>query len=114
MLKLSNVLRGILAAAEADSWTRIRVWYELGGILDRQSRYDEAMAAFLEAKALLRPAAGPSAGALQLVHERVKEMEATITPEVLKRWFDQGAALQPPHRIALLCGHPRSGTTLLK
>src|SRR5262249_5880433 len=27
---------------------------------------------------------------------------------------DQGAVLQPPHRIALLCGHPRSGTTLLE
>ncbi len=107
-------LRGILTSTETDPWTRARVWYELGGILDRQSRFDEAMAAFLEAKALLRPAAAPSTGALQLVHERVKEMEATITPEVLKRWFEQGATLQPPHRIALLCGHPRSGTTLLE
>jgi hypothetical protein len=41
-------------------------------------------------------------------------MEATITREILKRWFDHGTALQPAYRIALLCGHPRSGTTLLE
>jgi len=107
-------LRSIVARGDVDSWIRVRTWYELGGILDRQSRYDHAMEAFLEAKAILRPAAGPSTNALRMVHERVREMEATITPEVLKVWVDQGAELQPAYRIALLCGHPRSGTTLLE
>src|SRR5262245_21035746 len=41
--------RVVLAATSCDSQTRIRAWYELGGILDRQGRFDEAMEAFLEA-----------------------------------------------------------------
>jgi hypothetical protein len=32
----------------------------------------------------------------------------------LERWFDSREALQPPRRLAVLCGHPRSGTTLLE
>ena len=46
-----QILRPILATAEQQ--VRIRGYYELGAILDRQGRYDEAMAAFLEAKAIL-------------------------------------------------------------
>ena len=33
---------------------------------------------------------------------------------MLQRWFDFRPALQPPHRLSLLCGHARSGTTLLE
>ena len=43
-----KVLRPILTTAERE--VRIRGYYELGAILDRQARYDEAMAAFLEAE----------------------------------------------------------------
>ena len=42
------------------------------------------------------------------------ETEKMISAEVLHRWFDSGGQLQPPRRFALLCGHPRSGTTLLE
>jgi hypothetical protein len=41
-------------------------------------------------------------------------MEANVSAEMLKRWYDNGAALAPPRRLALLCGHARSGTTLLE
>ncbi len=41
--------------------------YELGGILDRQGRYDEAMTAFLEAKALLQPLAARHAAELKII-----------------------------------------------
>jgi tetratricopeptide (TPR) repeat protein len=92
----------------------IRVYYELGAILDRQGRYDEAMSAFLEAKALLRPGAVPFAANLPTLRARQKEMMANISAEMLQRWFDFGRTLQLPHRLALLCGHPRSGTTLLE
>src|SRR5271154_4788872 len=75
----------------------IRAWYELGAILDRQGRYDEAMSAFLAAKALLRPDAAPFATALQTIRARLKVMEADISAEMLQRWFDFGRTLQPPH-----------------
>lgn len=110
-----KILRPVLARTDADSWsTRIRGWYELGAILDRQARYDEAMAAFVTAKELFRPHAERYAASQQSVHAHLREAAASITADVLQRWFDAGEMLQPPRRLALLCGHPRSGTTLLE
>ncbi|HWW01423.1 MAG TPA: sulfotransferase [Candidatus Acidoferrum sp.] len=110
-----RVVRPLLSKTTPDTWsTRIRGWYELGAILDRQGRYDEAMTAFLEAKAMIRPNAANYLASQRLVHLRLKEAEANITADVLRRWFDSGAESPPPRRLALLCGHPRSGTTLLE
>lgn len=107
-------IRALLAKSLPEAPTRTRAWYELGNILDRQGRYDEAMAACLEAKALLRPAAATPLKILQGIQARVQEMEATITSSVLERWFAAQEALPPARRLAVLCGHPRSGTTLLE
>jgi tetratricopeptide (TPR) repeat protein len=108
-------VRPLLADSSPETWsTRIRGWYELGAILDRQERYDEAMAAFLEAKALIRPNATRFLASQESVHLQLKEAAADITSDVLGRWFEAGSSLQPSRRFALLCGHPRSGTTLLE
>src|SRR5207244_1402968 len=48
------------------------------------------------------------------MQNRAREMDQTITAEVLGRWRADGEKLNPARRIALLCGHPRSGTTLLE
>src|SRR5438876_1484157 len=106
--------RELLENASCDTRTRIRAWYELGGILDRQGRFDEAMSAFLEAKALQRPASTRAATILQGIQARVKEQEETISASVLERWSQAGTGASPPRRLAILCGHPRSGTTLLE
>ncbi len=100
--------------ANADRLLRVRALYELGGILDRQGRYDEAMTAFLEAKAILKPDATPFAVSLQTVHGRLQALAQAFNPEIFQRWLDFGLQLQPAHRLALLGGHPRSGTTLLE
>lgn len=107
-------VRVLLGSSEGDPWLRARAWYELGGILDRQSLYDQAMAAFLEAKALLRPTAASPLKILQSNQARVREMEGTISADVLERWHQAGDALKPSRRLAILLGHPRSGTTLLE
>jgi len=107
-------LRLFLSQSVVDVESRARGWYELGGILDVQKRYDEAMAAFLEAKKLLRPFAGHEIAQLQRVQTKLLETEKMISADILHRWFDFGAQLQPERRFALLCGHPRSGTTLLE
>lgn len=108
------LLRELVANTTAGVSLRVRGLYELAGILDSEGRYDEAMAALLEAKAMLRPHAGPYAATLQHMQNRAKEMESSITTAVLDRWRADAAKLQPARRIALLCGHPRSGTTLLE
>jgi len=107
-------LRRFLSQPGLDAESRARGWYELGCILDVQKRYDEAMAGFLEAKKLLRPFAGRELAQLQHGQTKLLEMLQMISADVLHRWFDFGAQLQPARRLALLCGHPRSGTTLLE
>ncbi|MBI2928112.1 MAG: sulfotransferase [Verrucomicrobia bacterium] len=107
-------LRALLTRQLGEDPTRIRAWYELGAVLDRQGRYDEAMTAFLEAKATQRPAAAPFAQVLHGVQSSVRELEQTISAGVLERWAQGRAALAPARRLAILCGHPRSGTTLLE
>jgi tetratricopeptide (TPR) repeat protein len=106
--------RELLQKSSCDAQIRIRAWYELGGILDRQGRFNEAMSAFLEAKALQRPAATRAAAILQGIQARVREGEQTISASVLHRWGELNPELAPARRLAILCGHPRSGTTLLE
>jgi tetratricopeptide (TPR) repeat protein len=108
-----KLLRSFLLS-KSEPPIRAQGWYELGGILDRQGRYDEAMAALLEAKALLYPNAGPHIVELKIVRARLEKMKTGLSAEMLKCWFDSGQMLPPPHRLALLGGHPRSGTTLLE
>jgi hypothetical protein len=108
-------LRPLLAQSSRDTWsTRVRGWYELGTVLDAQGRYDEAMTAFVEAKNMILPTATKYIASQKLVHSRLKIVEEKLNPEKVARWRAQAAELQPPCRVALLCGHPRSGTTLLE
>jgi tetratricopeptide (TPR) repeat protein len=93
---------------------RIRGWYELGAILDRQKRFDDAMAAFVQAKSMLRLHAAQQTAELKVTRGRARVMRENISTDMLQRWFDSGAQLQPARRLVLLGGHPRSGTTLLE
>src|SRR5439155_13365968 len=58
--------------------------------------------------------AAPFTAILQGVQSRVKELEQTISVGVLERWACHSSELGPARRFAVLCGHPRSGTTLLE
>ena len=72
------------------------------------------MAAFVEAKAPLQRLAGPFFIQRQLVGAHIREMLTSVSAEIFGRWLDFGRELQPARRLAMLCGHPRSGTTLLE
>jgi tetratricopeptide (TPR) repeat protein len=108
-------LRPLLASNDQRTWsTRIRGWYELGAILDRRERFDEAMAAFVAAKNLIRPGAARFIASQRSVRTQIEHAIANVSQESLGRWLAAGSDLGPERRIALLCGHPRSGTTLLE
>jgi tetratricopeptide (TPR) repeat protein len=106
--------RDLLTNSAADVLVRMRAFSDLAGILDGAGQYDEAMTTLLEVKAFLRPQAMPLAPQLQRMQTLDKEMVRTLTPAVLDRWRAESVKLQPPRRLALLSGHPRSGTTLLE
>ena len=112
--KSESLLRSLLSKPDVGFPVQVRGFDELAGILDRAGRYDEAMSVLLEVKAIQRSQAAPYAATLRLMQERGTEMERTITADVLARWRADAAKLHPPRRIALLCGHPRAGTTLLE
>jgi tetratricopeptide (TPR) repeat protein len=100
--------------AAADISLRTSAKYELAAVLDRQGRYDEAMAACREAKALVQPLAERPIAELKIMRARVNHLSANASADVLHQWFDFAPELRPSHRVALLGGHPRSGTTLLE
>jgi tetratricopeptide (TPR) repeat protein len=109
-----QVLRSFITKPIPDVWVHAQTWYELGNNLDRQNKFDDAMVAFLQAKALMRPQAPKYLDELKMSRTRLKVMEANVSAEILKRWFDNSLELTPARRLALLCGHARSGTTLLE
>jgi tetratricopeptide (TPR) repeat protein len=109
-----RLIHSFAAKPNLDTWVHVRAWYELGAILDRKEKYDDAFVAFMKAKGLLHPHMRRSIIELQVVRKRIKEIQVNISSDMLQRWFDCAPALPPPRRLALLGGHPRSGTTLLE
>jgi tetratricopeptide (TPR) repeat protein len=111
-----RIVRSFIHRSDEDSWsTRIRGWYELGANLDRQGRYREAMAAFLSAKAMIRPIADPYIADQRVSQAKLNEATEKITEDVLRRWVAESeSAISQPCRLAVIGGHPRSGTTLLE
>jgi tetratricopeptide (TPR) repeat protein len=106
-------LRALLAKPFPNVWTRAQSWYELAAILDLEEKYDDAMTAFLEAKAQLCPKPDQHPAEVEAFNATTKSIESHISAEMLRRWVENGPA-SPPRRLALLCGAPRSGTTLLE
>jgi len=114
MNEAESQFRALLTNSAAEALVRIRAGYALAKILDGAGQYDEAMTALLEGKAIQRAQAMPLAAPLQRLQSLDQEMARTITAPVLDRWRAEAGRLQPPRRLALLAGHPRSGTTLLE
>jgi len=112
LTEAEKLLRAFSTGAEPA--LRVSAGYQLGDVLDRQGRYDEAMTAFVEAKARLKPMAERPAAELKVMRTRINLLTANASPELLQTWFDSIGQLPPSHRLALLGGHPRSGTTLLE
>lgn len=116
--------RGERAAAESKAWALLagvpaddrihgKAWYELAHILDAQQDYDGAMAALVRAKELGRRRAGLALEHNAKMLAKNQEMLDALTPAHFQRWseshFDDA-----PKRLAVLAGHPRSGTTMLE
>lgn len=91
-----------------------RCWMETGLTLDRMGRYDDAMELFLRAKKLALPFAEAHWAALTDINRRGAETLSQCRGETFRKWQAAAPNLAPARRMSLLCGHPRSGTTLLE
>ena len=113
--KAEQLFRVITKIPDYNPQGRAMAWYELAALADQQGRYDDAMKACNEAKALMRLIAGPALKILPRKQADMKKMAETAKADLVQRWRKAGKTdLQPERPMALLCGHARSGTTLLE
>jgi len=94
-----------------DDW---RLNYELAACLDRRCDYAGAMAALVRAKTQLRPVAEPLLAQWRARSKRREEFAAALERSTLERWQKMVGKLRLVTPLAVLAGHPRSGTTLLE
>jgi Tfp pilus assembly protein PilF len=111
-----KLARAVIARQDPRLWSaRIRAWYELGANLDQQGRYDEAMAAFIAGKTADVPEGFRGLDALAQKRQSPEQTAAALTEPLLRRWSEQARSGRHCNQpMAVLCGHPRSGTTLLE
>lgn len=110
--KCVNHLNRILRTQKGE--LKAKAGYQLAKMLDLSGDYDGVMEALKTAKAVLMPARG---NAVQnRVNNRKKLMEFAngFTTDKRKEWQAVSNQIAPPRNMALLGGHPRSGTTLLE
>jgi Tfp pilus assembly protein PilF len=108
-----SILRSLAANETVHPQLQAQAWTELGQLLDRHGRYDDAMNALLEGKRLLQREEAPFRRESDIVLQHLDRLDASVTTEHLQRWSEAARAFVPV-KNAVLCGFPRTGTTLLE
>lgn len=103
-------IEGALARTSDDE-ARGHLLMNLGLILDRIDRPDEAIRCFADGQRLLTPEGSPGHIALRDYLSRLEEVRYWPTAEVVAAWATPEAAPDDP---VFLIGFPRSGTTLVE
>jgi tetratricopeptide (TPR) repeat protein len=115
-LEAEKLLRDLAQGHLTDPNVRISCFHLLGVVLDELGQYAEAMEWLLKAKAILRqtnniPALEKSYDQLDVQRRALLEQ---VTTEMILRWRLEAPAEPMRFKLALLGGHPRSGTTLIE
>ncbi len=111
-----KILRDLVSGTFPDPNLSVSCFHLLAVVLDELGQYEEALQWLLKAKSLIRK------------QNQIAEMEASydkadrarrsllsqLTGEMIQRWSREPPAVSLPRRLALLGGHPRSGTTLIE
>jgi tetratricopeptide (TPR) repeat protein len=106
-------LQQLATRNDVSAQIRSDAWYEIGKLFDREGEFDAAMHAFQSAKTLLGLQAETFRKEREFLRRRHAAMLEQLTAEHWRRWHKAGETIDR-RRIALLTGHPRSGTTLLE
>lgn len=112
-----TLLRDLIRDNPQDAMTRVSSRHLLGVVLDELGQYAEAVKMLCEAKALVRQSANlaPLERDYDRADGRRRDLLGALRAEDIRRWREESrpdAGCRPP--LALLGGHPRSGTTLLE
>ncbi len=94
--------------------TRAKAAYQFAKILDKQGDYDGAMRFLVEAKHIFMPNRTIIVQNRERIRARHKELAVSFTRSKRDEWKESAPLLGPSRQLALLGGHPRSGTTLLE
>jgi tetratricopeptide (TPR) repeat protein len=110
-----RMLRELLKEPVESQEAHWKGWHYLGQLLDGQGAYPEAMEAFRNGKKILGKGAKPITRSYAAEHAVLQELNAGLNRDQLNRWRREGEADEtdyPGLGTCLLCGPPRSGTTL--
>lgn len=105
-------LRNLMSSATDE--LKAKAGYQLAKMLDQAGDYDGAMSALVAAKDVLMPARDLIVQNRANVHARQRDIAEGLSAAKHRQWLEQSAELGDPVKLALLGGHPRSGTTLLE
>ncbi len=108
-------LRALIQKGAGDVTVKISCFHLLAVVLDELGQYAEAMEWLLKAKALTRQ--HNNVAALEQTYDKAarrrRSLNSQLTPEMIRRWKSTAGAGNS-RTLALLGGHPRSGTNLLE
>ena len=111
-----KLLRDLAQSQLTDPNVKISCFHLLGVVLDELGQYAEAMEWLLKAKAVVRQT--NNVQALEQVYDKAdgqrRALLAQLTTEMILRWRLEFPAEPMRFKLALLGGHPRSGTTLIE
>jgi tetratricopeptide (TPR) repeat protein len=106
--KLNKILRTQTADLKA------KAGYQLAKMLDLAGDYDAAIQALVTAKTVLMPGREAAVQNRQKNRAKLIDLARGFDTEKHTKWQVQLDQLNPLRKLALLGGHPRSGTTLLE
>ncbi|HEY5913742.1 MAG TPA: sulfotransferase [Verrucomicrobiae bacterium] len=107
------IFRKLAANDRAHPLARAQAWTEIAQQLDQDGDYDGAMSAFLQCKTLLQPHEGSLREESETLQRHLDHLATTLTQPHFQKWTEAGKAFAQ-HKVAVLTGFPRSGTTLLE
>jgi tetratricopeptide (TPR) repeat protein len=105
-------LKKIVSEPAAD--LKAKAGYQLAKMLDVAGDYDGAMQALIEAKAVLMPARDIMVRNRANIRTKLMNLAQGFTAAKRDEWQMSTDQLDVGRSLALLGGHPRSGTTLLE
>jgi hypothetical protein len=110
------VLREVIKGGPHDQNVGFSSRHLLGVVLDELGQYAEAWQRLCEAKDVARRMSDTRV--MERDYDRAdhqrRHLLAAMTPATIQAWRQQGPVVAHRYQLALLGGHPRSGTTLLE